>query len=1012
MKNTLLFRCLAGYAAVLLSTGSAFAQASLGASPYTETFDGIGSGLPTGFSVRTGASATAPGAPVATFGTAKVLWNNTSGAFKNFASADGLTQAATAAEQDASTDRALGLRQTGSVGDPGGAFVFQIENTTGKTNFKLSFKLQSLDVASTRTATWTVDYGIGATPTAFTTVGSTATTGGATFSNNTVTIDFENKLDNQTGPVWIRIVALTATTGSSNRPSSAIDDFSLTWTAGATSSPAISVTPTTLNLGRPNIGTSSAGVPYTLSASNLTADVTVTAIAPFTVSKDNTTFAASVTFTPAELTAGLPVYVRFTPTSSGAQSGSITNSSTGANDKLVTVSGFGVDPDDNQFSFDECSGTDFDGWMAYSVTGTQTWACTTFGHDAADTEGKASKPYGVQINGYASGNKENEDWLISPALALSATQYPLFSFWSRVAFTGPGLSLRVSTNYTGSGDPHAAGVTWTDLNADFATGDTWTDTGDIDLSAYKGQTVYLAFVYTSTTTGAARWTLDDLRLRNSSTPAATILAAIPQLLDFGYQVVNTGANKSFVATLKNLTANATISSNNPDFVLSKDGTSNFVSSLTYTPAEVAQGKATVTVLFLPTVAMGTYKGTITIASAGATSATVTVMGNTIEAEKTLEVVNWNMEWFGSPDQNPANDDLQQANALKVLKALNADVFALAEVVDTVRLGTIVRQMGGYKYMVSDFGSNVTDANSADYAKAQKLAFVYRPTIVKNPTFTGLLRCTTCDDYGYWASGRFPYLMEADVTLNNVTQHINFILIHAKANVTPLAESYERRKKGAEALKAKLDADFADKNVILLGDFNDDLDKTITTGISTTASSYAAFTADATNYTALTLPLSLAGGKSTVSYNDIIDHVVVSNEMNQFYLAGSARIRTDVADLVDDYGNTTTDHYPVMTRFNTANIALPTKQQVALNRQLSVFPNPASTAVRLQLASAGTKPVRLQVSSVDGRTVVEATGTLEQINQRLNQQFGRLSSGLYIIRVTSGNKLYTQRLQKQ
>lgn len=1013
MKNTLLSRYLTGCAAVLLSAGSAMAQVSLGTSPYTENFDGIGAGLPTGFSVRTDATSTNLGT-VAALNTAKFVWNNTTGGFKNVASATGLTATATATEQDAASNRALALRQTSALGNPGGAFVLQLENTTGKTAFNLSFKLQSLDAATApRTSTWLVDYGIGTSPSTFTQVGSSATTGNNTFSNNTITVDFENKLDNQTGPVWIRIVTLTAATGSGNRPTTAIDDFSLSWTAGTASSPTLSVTPATLNLRGQNIGAASAGVPYTLTTASLTADVTVTASAPFAVSKDNTTFATSVTFTPAELTADQPVYVRYTPTTSGMVTGTITNTSPGATDKVVTVKGYGVGSTDNLFTFDDCAGTFFDGWLAYSVTGAQTWACTDFGHDATDATGKASKPYGVQINGYSSGNKENEDWFISPALGLSATDYPLLSFWSRVAFTGPGMALRVSTNYSGTGAPNATGVTWTDLNADFATGDTWMDSGDIDLSAYKGQTVYLAFVYTSTTTGAARWTLDDLRLRNSSTPAATILAATPELLDFGYQLVNTGGNKTFEATLKNLTANATITSSNPEFVLSKDGTTNFVSSLTYTPAELTQGRVTVKVLFMPTVPMATYKGTITIASAGATSATVALVGNTIEDAQTLEVVNWNMEWFGSPDQKPTDDDLQQANAAKILKELNADVFALAEVVDTVRLGTIVRQLGGYKYMVSDFASNVTDANSADYAKAQKLAFVYRTTVVKNPTFTGLLRCTSCDDYGYWASGRFPYLMEADVTLNNETQRINFILIHAKANVTPLAESYDRRKKGAEALKAKLDADFATKNVIILGDFNDDLDKTITTGISTTASSYSAFTEDATNYTAVTLPLSLAGEKSTVSYNDIIDHVVLSNEMAQFYLPGSARIRTDAAAQINDYGNTTTDHYPVMTRYNTANIALPNKQAAAaLNRLLNVYPNPASTSVRLHLTQAGNKAVHLQVSAVDGRTVVEATGTLEQVNQRLNQQFGRLRSGLYIIRITSGNQLYTQRLQKQ
>ncbi len=70
--------------------------------------------------------------------------------------------------QATATDRALGLRQTGGVADPGGAFVFQIANTTGKINFTLDFSLQSLDASSTRTTTWLVEYGLGSNPTSFT----------------------------------------------------------------------------------------------------------------------------------------------------------------------------------------------------------------------------------------------------------------------------------------------------------------------------------------------------------------------------------------------------------------------------------------------------------------------------------------------------------------------------------------------------------------------------------------------------------------------------------------------------------------------------------------------------------------------------------------------------------------------------------------------------------------------------------------------------------------------------
>jgi hypothetical protein len=102
--------------------------------PYVETFDGIGSGLPSGWTVNTGATASSLGTPVS-FSTASIPWGNTSGAFKNFASANnaGFNASTPDATQNSAPDRALGIRQTGSFGDPGAAFTYQ-RNTTGETS--------------------------------------------------------------------------------------------------------------------------------------------------------------------------------------------------------------------------------------------------------------------------------------------------------------------------------------------------------------------------------------------------------------------------------------------------------------------------------------------------------------------------------------------------------------------------------------------------------------------------------------------------------------------------------------------------------------------------------------------------------------------------------------------------------------------------------------------------------------------------------------------------------------
>jgi Secretion system C-terminal sorting domain len=159
-------------------------------------------------------------------------------------------------------------------------------------------------------------------------------------------------------------------------------------------------------------------------------------------------------------------------------------------------------------------------------------------------------------------------------------------------------------------------------------------------------------------------------------------------------------------------------------------------------------------------------------------------------------------------------------------------------------------------------------------------------------------------------------------LNCVTKPVKFILVHGKANTSPTAESYDRRKRGADTLYYTLQQNYANDNIIMLGDYNDDLDNTITAGINPPVTSYISFTSDATNFTPVTLPLSLAGKKSTVSYNDVIDHVTISNELVVNYLPSSAKILTDVTSLVSNYGSTTSDHYPVFSRYRFNNTIAP------------------------------------------------------------------------------------------
>ncbi|MBT2558691.1 choice-of-anchor J domain-containing protein [Hymenobacter sp. ISL-91] len=1026
---------LLSWASLSLSALPARAQAqvTLTNSPYLETFDGLNGGLPAGFSIYTNAAPARLGTP-APLTTAPTAWNNSSGAFKNFASATGLPATASSAEQAAAPNRALGLRQTGSFGDGtsmatpptgvGPAFVFQIANTLGKTDFELAFRLQSLDNTIGRTATWQVEYGLGAAPGSFTTVGSTANTG-PFFANTPIQIGFGGALDNQAGPVWIRIIAPNPTTGPGSRPSSAIDDFALSWNANP-NAPALAVAPTTIDFGKQSINVPSEPRTFSLTGTRLTAPARVRTAAPFAVSKDGVVFDSVAVYSVAELAQPRLVYVRFTPgtlgQASGPVSGVATASSPGAGSRAVALRGTGNDPTQTVYDFNTCNGTTnlADGWIQFSVTGGQTWACTSFGRNPTDPTDAAPSPGAVQMNGFANGgNQANEDWLISPALNLTSTTFPQLSYWTRTAFNGPGLRLLVSTTYSGTGSPNAPGVTWTDLSASFPAqnSNVWQNYS-LDLSGYKQGGVYVAFVYSSTTNGAARWSVDDVVLTNSAAPSAPTIRLSTQNLAFGYQPVNAPAFQNIVLTTTNLTGPLTITSTDAAFQLSKDSLV-FSTSLTYSQAEASNRQLPVRVRFLPTQPAADYATTLSIATPNVPTLTPALRGNTYDASKTLEVVNWNLEWFGSTvaGQGPTDVELQQTNATTVFRALSADVYALQEIVDTLRLrnltATLSAQSGlPYAYKIADFGSFGDNAADPDYAGTQKLAFVYRSDVVKPVLFQGLLRCTqaqNCPAFNAWSSGRFPYLMAADVTLDGRTQRVNFVNIHAKANFSASsANDYARRKAGAEQLKTLLETSYPGSNTLILGDFNDVLEGTIATGVTPAVSSYDTFVSDP-NYVALTLPLARAGAQSTVGFGTVIDNAIATRQLASYYINGTAAIRTDLAAGVANYASTTTDHYPVFTRFLLTQTPTATTAATA-TAPLNLYPNPATSSLRFEVPETG-RDLRLSVYTTTGRLVLEATGSAGQLNQQLSQRVASLSSGLYVVRIEGAKQAYVSRLQK-
>ncbi|MFY7743744.1 MAG: choice-of-anchor D domain-containing protein, partial [Flavobacterium sp.] len=134
---------------------------------------------------------------------------------------------------------------------------------------------------------------------------------------------------------------------TSTGPQFRIDDIRLVGTLSV-GTPTISTSVTTLStFGSVIVGTNSTSQNFTVSGSDLTANVAVSASSDFEVSTDNVSFTSSVNLTQSGGTlSGQPVtvFVRFSPTASGLNSGTITLTSNGATNRTVSVSGTGFVP--------------------------------------------------------------------------------------------------------------------------------------------------------------------------------------------------------------------------------------------------------------------------------------------------------------------------------------------------------------------------------------------------------------------------------------------------------------------------------------------------------------------------------------------------------------------------------------------------------------------------------------------------------------------------------------------
>lgn len=242
----------------------------------------------------------------------------------------------------------------------------------------------------------------------------------------------------------------------------------------------------------------------------------------------------------------------------------------------------------------------------------------------------------------------------------------------------------------------------------------------------------------------------------------------------------------------------------------------------------------------------------------------------------LDVVTWNLKTFPLTDETPEYlDDL--------IEQMDADIIAIQEISSPFALSGVLNKLENWEGKIYSMGD-------------LKLGFLYKTTEVEISELT-----TYFNDDTYL----FPRPVVGTVATHISTQEeIHIFNLHLKC--CGGSESTKRRRNALVRLKAHLDGVHATDNVIVLGDFNDDIAEPSSDNV------FSLFNSD-TNW--LFTDMTIAEGPqedwSYPSYPGHLDHILINNELYD-NLEETTVIK--IEPCINNYPEVISDHRPVLSTF--------------------------------------------------------------------------------------------------
>jgi len=355
----------------------------------------------------------------------------------------------------------------------------------------------------------------------------------------------------------------------------------------------------------------------------------------------------------------------------------------------------------------------------------------------------------------------------------------------------------------------------------------------------------------------------------------------------------------------------------------------------------------------------------------------------------FKITNWNIEWLGCNLYGPSNETLQVNNVVAAMLAMNSDIYCIQEITNSASnpsIETLVTLLGSEQWAGAIVPSITGDCD-------QRQGIIYKKSKVQfdNSAQLSFGNSAQGNTYYYnWSSGRFPALYKVDLVLGNTLVPLLLVNIHAKAE-DGNAMSYTRRLGASQALKTILDgATYNAQNLIVIGDFNDYLTGTTSNSCGCTDSPYKNFMDDAGNYTGITN--NIIDANTSWGIHPIIEHAILSNELTGNYILNSTTQELGIAQNINSYSFTTSNHLPVSSTFQFA--VLGTQEYSSTSpSQLMIFPNPVKAELNFDSKGLETA-VATEIYDLTGRQIRGEKMDANTID------VSAFPSGIYLLKVGS------------